>query len=72
MPEDRDTEELRAEQLTRELEEQARAHAAPRDDEAAQHERRADKAHYLRQKLDERAASEREDERDEDDRRPAG
>jgi hypothetical protein len=31
----------------------------PDDDEAAQHERRADKARYLAEKLEERAESER-------------
>ena len=72
MPEERDTELLRAEQLTRELEEQARARSAPGDDEAAQHERRAEKAHYLRQKLDERAAAEREAAEAEDDRHRGG
>ena len=54
-----DTEELRAEQLTRELQERGQAAASPLDDDTAQHERRAEKAHYLREKLAERAESER-------------
>jgi hypothetical protein len=53
MAEEPDTEQLRAEQLARELE-------TPLEEETVQHERRADKAHYLREKLEERAHSERE------------
>jgi hypothetical protein len=60
MTEDPKTEELKLDQLRREAEEQQRAETAPDEDEAAQHERRAQKAHYLRQKLEERARSERE------------
>ena len=55
----RQTEELKAVQLEREASERDRARSAP-DDEAAQHARRADKARYLREKLEERARSERE------------
>ena len=40
--------------------ERKRAAQSPTEDESEQHERRAEKAHYLREKLDERAASERE------------
>ena len=59
MPEKPDTEQLRAEQLAREHEERKSAGAAPAAEETAQHERRADKARYLRNKLEERAESER-------------
>jgi hypothetical protein len=54
------TEELRVEQIVRAREEHARAEQADLDDEAEQHERRAEKAAYLKSKLDERAASEEE------------
>jgi hypothetical protein len=54
------TEELRVEQIVRAREEHARAKRAELDDEAEQHERRAEKADYLKAKLDERAASEDE------------
>jgi len=54
------TEELRLDQLQREADERKRAAQSPTEDESEQHERRAEKAHYLREKLDERAASERE------------
>ena len=57
---DPDTEELRSEQLERELAERRRAREAPQEDETAQHKRRAEKARYLRGKLEERADSERE------------
>jgi hypothetical protein len=42
-------------------EEQEQAQEAPTEDEAEQHARRADKAAYLRQKLEERAESERKE-----------
>jgi YihY family inner membrane protein len=58
------TEELRLDQIRREREEHARARQAGQEDEEAQHERRAERAEYLREKLDERAESE---ERVEDD-----
>jgi hypothetical protein len=58
------TDELRVEQIEREREEHARARAAHEPDEEHQHERRAERAGYLREKLDERAESE---ERVEDD-----
>ena len=57
--EDPTTQELRLEQLQRERSERERAGSAPVEDEAEQHDRRADKASYLRQKLEQRAASER-------------
>jgi hypothetical protein len=60
MPEtDPKTAELKATQAERERAERRRAQTAPDDDEAVQHERRADKARYLAQKLEERAESER-------------
>jgi hypothetical protein len=58
------TDELRVEQIKREREEHARARAADEPDQEHQHERRAERAEYLREKLDERAKSE---ERVEDD-----
>jgi hypothetical protein len=53
------TEELKLTQLEREEAERERAESVPDDDEAAQHERRAEKARYLAEKLEERAESER-------------
>lgn len=58
--EQQDTKEMRAIQARREAEEQEFADAATEPEEAAQHERRAEKAHYLREKLERRAESERE------------
>jgi hypothetical protein len=58
MPKDPQTEELQIEQLKRELAERGASESAPAD-EKAQHERRADKARYLREKLEDRAKSER-------------
>jgi membrane protein len=52
------TEELRVEQVQRERDEQARARETDSADEEQQHERRAERARYLRGKLDERAKSE--------------
>ena len=60
MGDDPDTEELQAIQHRRERTERADADAATDKEEAAQHERRADKAAYLQEKLDERARSERQ------------
>jgi hypothetical protein len=57
--EDPTTQELRIEQLQREATERERADAALDEDEADQHERRAEKATYLREKLEQRADSER-------------
>ena len=54
------TEELRIEQVQREAAERRRADVAPQDEEAVQHERRAERAAYLREKLSERAAAEDE------------
>ena len=57
--EDPTTQELRLEQLERESAEREREGASLEPDEAEQHRRRADKAGYLREKLEERAESER-------------
>jgi hypothetical protein len=54
------TEDLKQAQIEREQAERRRAETVPDEDEAAQHERRADKARYLADKLEERAESERE------------
>ncbi len=59
MSEDPITQELRVEQFRREDAERERAEAAPDEQEEAQHERRADKAAYLRAKLEDRAVAER-------------
>jgi hypothetical protein len=52
------TEELRVQQVKRELEEHDLARKADVASEERQHERRAERAEYLREKLDERAESE--------------
>lgn len=54
------TEELKVQQLKREVEERERAREAETDEGTGSHQRRADKAEYLRQKLEERERSERE------------
>ena len=55
------TEELRLDQLRRETILRDQAERVPADDETAdQLEARADKARYLREKLEERAAAERD------------
>jgi hypothetical protein len=59
VPDEPTTEELKLTQVERERAERRRAHTVPDEDEAAQHERRADKARYLAEKLEERAESER-------------
>lgn len=53
------TEQLRAVQSEREREERERAEQAPTDTEQLAAVRRADKAAYLKDKLDEQADSER-------------
>ena len=58
MKEDPTTQELRLAQLQREAKERERARAP--EEEPEQHDRRADKAAYLREKLEERAAAERD------------
>ena len=57
--EDPTTQELRLDQLERVREERDHAERAPAPSDAAQHARRADKAEYLHDKLEERAAAER-------------
>jgi hypothetical protein len=54
------TEELRIEQIRREHEEREQADESAEDAEQRTHKRRADRAAYLKQKLDERARSEDE------------
>jgi hypothetical protein len=54
------TEELQLEQLQRERAERDQAGDAPEPEEEKTHERRADRAAYLRDKLAERARSEDE------------
>jgi hypothetical protein len=58
--EDPQTDELRTEQTEREATERRRAQEADTEEDTAQHERRADKADYLRRKLEERAKAERD------------
>ncbi|HEY2653610.1 MAG TPA: hypothetical protein VGI50_16925 [Solirubrobacteraceae bacterium] len=60
MDPDPHTEELRLTQADRERAERRLADESPEEQETAQHERRADKARYLREKLEQRAESERE------------
>jgi hypothetical protein len=57
--EDPTTQELRIEQLQREQDERERAEQGVTPEDTGQHERRADKASYLREKLEERAEAER-------------
>lgn len=59
MSEEPETGELRKVQATREADERALARTSADEEEAAAHERRAEKAGYLRQKLEQRAESER-------------
>jgi hypothetical protein len=55
---DPSTEELTTDQMSREAIERERARHAEQQAEEHAHERRADKAAYLKRKLDERAAAE--------------
>ncbi len=64
MSDEHQTEELREAQRKREQVEIEQARAADDEQEAAQHQRRADKARYLRRKLEERASAEREAKRE--------
>ena len=59
-PDNPSTEELRAVQAQREEAERERAAETPDPTEELTHVRRADRAAYLREKLDEQAESERE------------
>lgn len=60
MANEHQTQELKLAQLRREADEERLARTSPEEDESAQHQRRAEKARYLREKLEERAESERE------------
>jgi hypothetical protein len=57
---DPETKELQIEQVQAELHERKRAEEAGLPPEERTHERRADKHHYLKEKLAERARSEEE------------
>jgi len=61
MTDEPNTEELKQAQIERARAERKRAETVPDEDEAAQHDRRADKAQYLAKKLEEREESERRD-----------
>lgn len=56
-----DTEDLRSEQERKKAEEIRRAREAESDEDTKTHARRAERSEYLKEKLDERAESERED-----------
>ena len=58
MEEDPTTQELRLEQLQRERAERDAAERGATPDDTEQHERRAEKASYLRAKLEQRAEAE--------------
>jgi hypothetical protein len=68
MDEDPTTQELRVRQMQRERGAREQAEQAPEEQDTAEFNRRADKAAYLRKKLEERAAAEREAVEEEDDR----
>ena len=59
MDDDPTTEELRLSQIRRETAERKEAERALSESEVEQHARRAEKADYLRRKLEERAEAER-------------
>jgi hypothetical protein len=59
MAEDPTTQELRVRQTKREEDARVHAEESPEEADTAQHDRRADKAAYLKQKLEERAEAER-------------
>ena len=59
MTEDPTTQELRLDQLRRERDEREQAEQGTSPDDTGQHEARAAKAGYLREKLEERAEAER-------------
>lgn len=59
-----ETQELKREQARREAEEKTRLAESEEPAEARQHERRGDKAAYLKEKLAERERAEREAERE--------
>jgi len=60
MDEDIETRALRRAQEERELIERREAERSPAEEETEMHDRRADKAEYLKKKLEERAEAERE------------
>jgi hypothetical protein len=60
MDDERRTQELRSEQERREARERVLERSTEDEHEAAQHARRADKAGYLREKLEQRERSERD------------
>jgi hypothetical protein len=60
MADEHDTGKLKARQIEQLRHERRLAQEATDEDEFAQHERRAEKADYLREKLEERERSERE------------
>ena len=60
MDEEPTTQELRERQLERERVEREDAEVSPDPQDTQAHERRADKARYLRRKLEEREESERD------------
>ena len=66
MDDDQTTEELRLSQLRREIAERREAERALSEPESEQHARRAEKADYLRRKLEERAEAERRAEAEQD------
>jgi hypothetical protein len=66
MEEDPTTQEMRIEQLQRERVEREAAEEGVTPEDTEQHERRAERASYLREKLEERARSERESDRGDD------
>ena len=70
MAEDPTTEELRVRQMKREEDARVRADESPEEADTQQFDRRAEKAAYLKRKLEEREKSERE--AAERDRREAG
>ena len=57
--EDPTTQELRVRQMMREEEARVLSDKAPEEEDTAQFDRRADKAAYLKKKLEERAEAER-------------
>ena len=58
--EDPTTQELRVRQMKREEDARMTSERAPEDEDTAQFDRRADKAAYLKRKLEEREQAERE------------
>jgi hypothetical protein len=56
-----ETEDLRSEQERKRAEEARRAREAESEEDTKTHQRRAERSDYLREKLEERAESEREE-----------